>query len=155
MEVRRSGLSDQVRSVASKKYVQPALRSGHNEISIRVKDVWEDLRADGFPENHIPQICNALQGLKFQRENGLRIENIEGPPSKMSTTVVITYTVENRTPSAAPSHPATSDVEAPMETPKERIRRLTERLSGLLKDEIAAHGGGEAFLRWVRYEDAE
>ena len=155
VEAKRTGLSDQVRSVASRKYVEPALRSGHTEVSIRVKDLSRDLRADGFPENHTPQICSALQGQKFQRENGLRIKNVEGPPSKMGTTVVITYTVENRNPGGALAHPATPDVKAPTETPKERIRRLTESLSGLMKDEYAKYGGGEAYLRWVRYEDAE
>jgi len=36
------------------------------------------------------------------------------------------------------------------ETPSARAFRLTERLRGLLKEEIAAYGGTEAFIRWVR-----
>jgi hypothetical protein len=32
---------------------------------------------------------------------------------------------------------------------------LTGKLFGLLKDELAAYGGGEAFLKWVRSEDDE
>jgi hypothetical protein len=39
------------------------------------------------------------------------------------------------------------------ETPEERAYRVTEKLRRLLKEEMAAFGGGEAFLRWVRSED--
>jgi hypothetical protein len=34
--------------------------------------------------------------------------------------------------------------------PEARALRLTEKLRGLMKEEFAAYGGGEAFLRWVR-----
>ena len=46
-------------------------------------------------------------------------------------------------------NPNEEDVEA-------RVPRLTGRLCGLLKDELAEYGGGEAFLRWVRsdHDDA-
>lgn len=33
--------------------------------------------------------------------------------------------------------------------------RLTERLRGLLKEELAEYGGGEAFLKWIRSEDED
>jgi hypothetical protein len=32
---------------------------------------------------------------------------------------------------------------------------MTGKLYGLMKDEMAAFGGGEAFLRWVRSEDED
>jgi len=41
------------------------------------------------------------------------------------------------------------------ETLEAWAHRLTEKLHGLLKEEMAAYGGGEAFLRWVRSEDEE
>jgi len=41
------------------------------------------------------------------------------------------------------------------EDPGDRAFRLTEKLRGLLKNEIAAYGGGEAFMRWVRSEDED
>jgi hypothetical protein len=44
-----------------------------------------------------------------------------------------------------------SDVEQQRdETPEEWAHRMTGKLYGLLRDEIAAFGGGDAFLRWVR-----
>ena len=36
------------------------------------------------------------------------------------------------------------------EAPEARAARLTGKLFGLLKDELAEYGGGEAFMRWVR-----
>lgn len=149
------GLSDQVRAKAAERYVRPALKNGSKRVSIVVKNMLEALRPDGFPENHIPQICTALQSRKFLREHGLRIESIEGPPSKMSTTVVIHYRIEKPAEplldlpeTFAPTGPVDED-------PKARIRRLAGSLKGLLKDDFAKFGGGEAFLRWVRDEEAQ
>jgi hypothetical protein len=34
-----------------------------------------------------------------------------------------------------------------------KAERLTERLRGLLQEELAEYGGGEAFLRWIRSDD--
>jgi hypothetical protein len=45
--------------------------------------------------------------------------------------------------------------EPPPETPEEKAFRLTEALRGLLKDEIAAYGGTEGFMRWVRSDEDE
>jgi len=41
------------------------------------------------------------------------------------------------------------------EEPEAWALRLTEKLRGLMKEEFAAFGGGEAFLRWVRSEDED
>jgi hypothetical protein len=46
-------------------------------------------------------------------------------------------------------------VQPPAETPAERAARLTHKLAGLLKDELAEYGGGEAFLRWMRSDEDE
>jgi hypothetical protein len=45
--------------------------------------------------------------------------------------------------------------EANQESPEEWAHRLTGKLFGLLKEELAEYGGGEAFLRWVRSEDED
>src|SRR5258708_1483349 len=85
------GLSDQVRALARAKYVHPAMLAGRRQFSIPVKDLLQALEADGFPGRNTPQVCSALQTSKFLRENGLEIEGVDGPPSKMSTTVVVRY----------------------------------------------------------------
>jgi hypothetical protein len=41
------------------------------------------------------------------------------------------------------------------ESPAERAHRLTEKLRGLLREELAEYGGAEGFIRWVRSDDEE
>jgi hypothetical protein len=43
--------------------------------------------------------------------------------------------------------------EEPGETPEEWANRVTGKLRGLLKAEIAACGEAEAFLRQIRYDE--
>jgi hypothetical protein len=152
------GLSDQVRSVAADRFVQPALRAGKVRFSVAVRDLMQHLEPMGFPARNWPQICTAIQAEKFLRAYGIEIEAIDGPPKKQSSTVVITYRFASpraqrgaeRAPIEGEPTAASSD-----ETPEEWAHRMTGKLSGLLKDEIAAMGGSEAFLRWVRGYDEE
>jgi hypothetical protein len=143
------GLSNQVRAVAQTKYVEPAIRSGKREFSIPVKDLREHLKAEGFPGRHTPQICSALQTAKFLRENGLEIEKVIGPPSRMSSTVVVRYRVADSPirVGVGKTQEAAEQMKKDEEDPAARSIRLTE--------ELAAAGGGEAFLRWVRSEDED
>ncbi len=151
------GLSDQVRARASASYVRPAASKGKRPFSISVKALLRDLEGSGFPSNHARQVCTALTSGKFLRENELQIEAIDGPPSKNSTTVVVHYKFAS--PQAQPlkerSDSGKSAAEAPQETPEEWAHRLTGKISGILKEELADYGGGEAFLRWVRGYDEE
>lgn len=150
-------LSDTIRVLAREKYVKPALENGKARFTITVKALWNDLQAEGLPvAGRTPQICSAVQTKKFLKENGLEIENVEGPPSKVSPTVVVHYRVAKARQSA--EHAQAQGAEnAPVheETPEEWAHRLTGKLFGLMKEEFAAFGGGEAFLKWVRSEDEE
>ena len=147
------GLSDQVRSVALAKYIEPAIRAGKTQFPVAVRDLMEDLRGDGFPDKNWPQIRTALQTSKFLRENGIEIEGVDGPPSKMSTTVVVRYRVVD---AVQPKLRSAADGSRPEgESHEEWAHRMTERLRGRLKDEIAAFGGADAFMRWVRGQDEE
>jgi hypothetical protein len=151
------GLSDKIRSLAQAKYIAPALSAGVRSFSIKVRDVLNDLQSEGFPGGHTPQICTALRTAKFLRENGLEIESIEGPPSKMSPTVVFNYRVPDRSERTnAPSRMDTSKMKLEDgEDPAARALRLSEGLRGILKEELHEYGGGEAFLRWIRSEDED
>jgi hypothetical protein len=151
------GLSDQVRTVALEKYVHPAIRAGRAQFSVAVRDLMQHLQAEGFPAKNWPQVCTALQTERFLRTNGLEIEGVDGPPSKMSTTVVIRYRVASPdAESAMKKNPVQNRQADPdQEAPAARALRLTEKLRGLLKEELAEYGGGEAFLRWVRSEDED
>lgn len=152
------GLSDQIRAVAVEKFVQPAIRAGKAQFSVAAKDVMHLLRPSGFPAGNWSQICTAIQAEKFLRAYGLEIEGVDGPPKKQGPRVVVRYRVVDPAMQAAPVKGSSLEQQTGLleeETPSERARRLTGRLSGLLKEELAAYGGGEAFLRWVRSEDED
>lgn len=152
-----AGSSETVRMVALEKYIQPAVRAGKIRFSLAVKDLIKDLEAQGFPPGNTPQICTALRKKDFLRAEGLVIEAIDGPPSKMSTTVVYRYRVISAGTQLLQETGA-SGVREPSpeaESPEARARRLAGKLRGLLKEELAEYGGGEAFIRWVRGYDEE
>lgn len=150
--MKKFGLSDQVRSVAREKYVEVARRSGRPEFSIRVRDMLDALVPLGFPGGNTPQICNALRSQKFAEENHLAIIGVDGPPSKMSTTVVVKYRFlpEGRSAMGVRNR---EDIVPASEDAKARAKRLTNGLRGLLREELAEYGGGEEFLKWVRSEE--
>jgi hypothetical protein len=149
-------LSDRIRWLAREKYVNPAIEKGKAQFTIRVRDLLNDLKADGFAGGHTPQICSALRTEKFLRENGLEIEKVEGPPSKQSPTVMVRYRVTRAGKPADPTKPPEREgAIVAEESPEARALRLTEKLRGLLKDELAEYGGAEGFIRWVRGYDEE
>ena len=151
----KQGSSDLVRAMVSEKHVLPALHDGKSHFSVAVKDVMAELVAHGFPPGNTPQVCTAMRKKSFLREHGIEIEGIDGPPSKMSTTVVYRYRRADQRPRPTRSGEQPVTNAAGTETPEEWAHRLTGKLSGLLKEELAEYGGGEAFLRWVRSEDED
>jgi len=153
----RYGLSDQVSAVAEREHVLPAIRAGNPRFSIAVRDLMTALQPTGFPAKNWPQICSAIQAEKFLRVNGLEIESVEGPRSKQSSTVVVRYRIVDPKPQEQPAAlPAGgAGPKASQETPEEWAHRMTGKLFGLMKEEIAALGGSEAYLRWVRGYDED
>lgn len=150
------GLSEQVRTMAIEKYVQPAIRSGKKHFSVAVRDLMRDLRMQGFPERNWPQVCSAIQAEKFLRANGLEIESVDGPPSKKSTTVVVRYKLVKQDQLKEPLQRSLEPAKDLLgESAEQKAKRLGERLRGLLKDELQEYGGGEGFIRWVRGYDEE
>ncbi|HTW79150.1 MAG TPA: hypothetical protein VME23_06400 [Terracidiphilus sp.] len=151
------GLSDQVREVAAQRYIEPAIREGRTKVSVAVRDLMRDLEPLGFPARNWPQICTAIQAHKFLRSNGLEIEAVDGPPKKQSPTVIVHYRVIGTRVSAElpVNGPEAVRIERSDETAEEWAHRMTGKLFGLMKEEFAAFGGGEAFLRWVRSEDED
>jgi hypothetical protein len=145
--------SDRVRGIVVQQYVRPALDQGSRQFSIRAGDVLKQAEAsEDFPRGRTPLVCNVLQSKKLLNEQGLEIERIEGPPSRQSRNVVVHYRVvdSNRSMSGA-----VDDSQTTQESPAARAHRLTEKLRGLLKEEIAAYGGAEGFIRWVRSDEDE
>jgi len=145
--------SDRVRSIVRDEYVRPAVNAGSSRFSIRAGDVLKKAETnEDFPRSRTPLVCNVLQSKKLLNEAGLEIEKIEGPPSRQSRNVVVHYRVID--PARTVSN-AAGDSQTIIETPAERAHRLTEKMRGLLKEEIAAYGGAEGFIRWVRSDEDE
>jgi hypothetical protein len=142
----KAGLSDTIRAMVRDRYVEDARRTGKLQFAVRVRDVLHSLDAMGVPKGNTPLVCSALQSRKFTDGNRLKIVDVEGPPSKMSPTVVVKYQFleDGSNPTAVPH-----------ETHEARAKRLTDKLRGLLKKELAEHGGAEAFIQWVRSDDGE
>ena len=149
------GLSDQVRARAKQRYVVPALLKGRRQFSIPVKELLRELEADGFPTNHARQVCTALTSRKFLQENNVKIDAVDGPPSKNSTTVVVHYLAADSQVGDSRLGRIEDQKILSEETPEEWAHRVTAPIVGLLKEELAEYGGGEAFLRWVRGYDEE
>jgi hypothetical protein len=149
----KNGLSDQIRRVAKEKYVDPAVRSGRKEFSIPVRGMLDSLSSTGFPKNHTPQVCHAIQTAKFLSPNGIEVERVEGPPSGQSSTVVVHYRVLGA--GATKADKPELDARANAVDAEARARRLAGDLRGLLRKELAEYGGAEGFVRWIRSDDKE
>ena len=148
--------SDRVRELVVEKYVRPAVSAGKSRLSIRVRDVLKDAEAtESFPRGRTPLICEVLQGKKLLNQSGLEIESVDGPPSKQSRTVVVHYRVMQPSPLSLTrrSDHAGGSQQPVAESSADRAKRLTGRLNGLLKNELAEYGGAEGFIRWIRSDE--
>jgi len=121
----RGALSDSVREYVRRHYVEPALARGELTVRVIAGDVHRELGLT----SRVPSVCNALKKQSFLNANGLRLEKVEGPPSKQSTTVTYTYSFVSEAPAQA--HPFWS-------------------LRGVGKEIFREYGGGEAFLSGER-----
>jgi hypothetical protein len=140
--------SNKIRVLAEHRYVTPARREGRRKFAIRVRDVLNAMvEREGLPRQNAPQVCSALRSSrKFLAPLGLEIEKVEGPPSQMSPTVVFHYRFlkeGGETLAEMATSAAENTVATPSSSPIANLR-------GLLRDEMAAYGGGEAFLKWLR-----
>ncbi|MGD0345653.1 MAG: hypothetical protein ABSA85_02795 [Terracidiphilus sp.] len=135
------------------RYVSPARQKGESVVQIRVGTVQKEL---GWT-NRTPSVFSTLSSKEFQQEAGVElVEKKGGPPSGgPSTTVQFVYRVLNE-------HEPRQGLEYAAK-PIQNGAGL-EKLYGILADEFAALGGGEAFLKaernwgpdaWERYEKQE
>lgn len=137
-----AGQSERVRGIVLERYLQPALRAGKTQISVRARDVLGDAEATPeFPRGRTPMICNVLRSGKLLKGTGLAIEREEGPPSMQSRKVVIHYKVEE--PSLV----------KPAIDGRARAEHFVRRMQELLGPGVAEYGGAEKFVRWVRYDE--
>ena len=135
-------MSNKIRNYAEREYVAPARRDGRRSFRIPVREVLNSLvEREGLPRQNVPQVCQALRSpRKFLKPLGLEIEKVEGPEKQTSTTVVFHYRFQGDRVEAETGSESASEGDA---SPLTKLR-------GLLRDELAEYGGGEAFLKWLR-----
>jgi hypothetical protein len=76
----------------------------------------------------------------------LEIEKVEGPEKQTSTTVVFHYRFHGKPSADKKSVPSVTPSAVNRASPSSGIAKLY----GLMREEFAAHGGGEAFLKRLR-----
>lgn len=138
-------MSNRIRSYAEHEYVAPARREGRKRFTIPVREVLNTfVEREGLPRQNVPQVCQALRSpRKFLDPLGLEIEKVDGPEKQTSTTVVFHYRFRGE-PSRDKGNGSVAVAGA------DRGESPVAKLYGLMRDEFAAYGGGEAFLRWLR-----
>jgi hypothetical protein len=138
----RTGWSERVRELARREYVEP--RRGTQEmVRIPFGEFKAKLVKLGFPQSHANQVAD-----KFWRALGLERCRPKGQPRTMESVLVFRFAGREE----GGGQPGGTSAE---ETPAQRVQRAMDKLYGSMKDEIAARGGAEAFIRWVRSEEGE
>lgn len=125
-----SGLSEKVRQLAVKEYVEPARRTGASVV-IPVGEIQQKLRREGFPSGHIRQICTSLESKLFYERLGLKLDSPVGQPERVATVFRFRFT------DGKLSRPAASGTEDP-------LLELAGVLSGAIRE------GAKAFLQEIR-----
>lgn len=145
MSRERTGWSERVRELAREQYIEP-MRGKAHVIRIPYGELKTKLVRMGFPANHANQVATPLEADKFLKPLGLELLSPKGQPRTIGSVLEFRF-----------ADAAETRLEDP-QSKEERIRRAmaaADELRGMLKDEIAAFGGAEAFIRWVRSDEDE
>jgi hypothetical protein len=144
--------NQKVRAIAEREYVQPA-RKTHTRIVIQQGELYDKAVKLGLRPGNANQIGSSLESSKFWDDLGLEMISPKGQSRARTTVYEFRFRDEQADHCPKPDQEPQYAVE--VETPSQRAFRLTERVRGLLKDEIAAFGGTEAFMRWVRSDEED
>ncbi|SRR5258708_7313420 len=125
-----TGLSEKVRQLAVKEYVEPARRKGANVV-IPVGEIQQKLRREGFPSGHIRQICTSLESKLFSDRFGLKLDSPAGQPERVTTVLRFRFN------EGTLSRPGAGETEDPL-----------LELAGVLRGAIRE--GAKAFLQELR-----
>jgi hypothetical protein len=90
--------STDVRNFVVTNYIQPAQARGERTVSVIAGDIHKALQL----KNRVPLVCTALRSRRFLVENHLRLKDVSGPPSGLSTTVKFTFELESGSPERDP-----------------------------------------------------
>jgi len=134
------GSTEIIRARAREDYFEPARNAGQTHVTIRSGDFNKSLVSRRLiPANRLPLICNALKSSKLLKENRVVLEQVEGPESGLSSTVLYTYRLEpGPQVSPSPSSPPTGGG--------------FSGLGGVLRETYRKLGGSDAFHAAERAE---
>jgi hypothetical protein len=113
-------------------------------VRIKFGDLKEKMLKLGFPAQNANQIASPLESRKFWEPLGLEMCTPRGQSRRVNTVFEFRFIDE-----------AEGSDDRSQESAQQRAFRLTEKLRGLMKDEIAAHGGTEGYMHWVRSDEDE
>ena len=106
--------ADKVRQYTVTQYIRPAQARGERTVCVTAGEVHKALGL----KNRVPQVCAALRSTRFLSENHLRLKDVSGPPSGMSTTVKFTYEIV----------PGALDSGAPDPNPLRQLRGIAKNM---------------------------
>ncbi|HEY4379209.1 MAG TPA: hypothetical protein VGN01_02620 [Acidobacteriaceae bacterium] len=133
---------DEIRRIATERFVNRARDSGQKRFSIPIKALIELAEVEGMStKQRTPAFCTAIQTGKFLKAHGLRVESVDGPASKKSTTVVVHYVLDDvqEGQSQGRATPSSGD-----DATRDPLLALRGVLRGAIRE------GAAAFLRELR-----
>jgi hypothetical protein len=134
-------LHDQIRGIAEHDFVDRSRSAGRQEFAIGVRDLMANARAAGLSTSgRTPAFCKAIQTTNFLDDNGLELLRVDGPQSKLSTTVVVHYRFRNPHEVGA----GASDPRSRLNLPEDPLLGLSGVLRGAIRE------GAAAFVRELR-----
>jgi hypothetical protein len=145
--------TDQTKHHVIATHVQPARLRGESTIQLHVGNVQREL---GWT-NRTPSVFSTLSSKEFQREAGLELIEKKGGPASGGPSTTVQFVFRVLDPHTVEKTAQASGKIAPNGAG-------LEQLYGILKDEYASLGGGEAYLRsernwgpdaWEQYEQRE
>lgn len=132
-------LHEQIREIAERDFIKHSRVAGKLEFGIAVRDLMAKAQAAGLSTSgRTPAFCKAIQTVDFLEDNGLELLKVEGPPSKVSTTVVVHYRFRDFA-----GHSAGLADLSPV-APGDPLMRLRGVLKGAMRE------GAAAFLHELR-----
>jgi hypothetical protein len=134
-------LSTRTQSFVKKKYIDPARQRGEKNIQVHVGTLAKELGLI----SRAPSICSTLNNKRFHRQAGVRLVNKFGGPASggPSTTWNFVFDLDDDKGTSTPvSAKAANGV---------GIKNLV----GLCANTFRQLGGGEAFIRSLRENDAD
>ena len=99
------------------------------------------------------QVCSAIRSERFLRGGDKRLEIVAVDEIALGQKNRHGCAGHYRVAGASPAGLALA--QSSPEDAEARAMRVAQRIRGLLKEELAEYGGGEAFLKWMRSEDGE